>query len=181
MLDFFNEHIVHVIAALTVLSRLADVFTTYLVSPTLKLEANSIVRKLGWKFAMLTVLVGLIPYYSIPLGIVLMTVSFLVAASNASKILMGKFLGEDAYAKLSRQVVLAAPPGLGWIYLLLPAVLFSIPGWVLFMFYPNPTEPAVYFAEGIIVYAFAIAFWGSVRYARIRREGRLSASPPVIS
>ena len=171
MHDFISAHLVHVVAVLAILSRLADVGTTYLVSPTLKLEANSIVRRYRWKYAALTVLAGLAPYYSIPFGIVIMTVSFFVAASNATKILLARALGEEALAKLSRQVILAAPPNLGWIYLLMPAALFSIPGWVLLMFYPSPTEWAYYFAEGIIVYSSAIAFWGLVRYASIRKEG----------
>jgi len=180
MHDFLSSHLVHVVAVLTVLSRLADVLTTYLVSPTLQLEANSIVRKLGWKYAVVTVLVGFAPYFSISFGIVIMTVSFFVASSNASKILIAKTLGEDAYARLAKQVIQAAPPNLGWVYLLMPAALFSIPGWVLLIFYPEPTDWAFYFAEGIIVYSTVIAFWSSVRYVRIRKEARHSAPPPIL-
>ena len=46
---------IHLIAALAVLSRLADIGTTYLASPTLKLEANSLVRRFGWAIAAINV------------------------------------------------------------------------------------------------------------------------------
>ncbi len=55
---------VHVIAGLAVCSRAADVWTTHLVTPTLKLEANPIARRFGWKLALLTILVGLVAYAS---------------------------------------------------------------------------------------------------------------------
>ena len=94
---------VHVIAGLAVCSRAADVWTTYLVSPTLKLEANPVARRFGWKFALLTVFVGLVAYASPPMGVALLTTSFLVASSNASKIVMAKAMGEEQLAAFSRR------------------------------------------------------------------------------
>lgn len=180
MRDFIIQHLSHVVALLTILSRLADIGTTYLVTPKLALEANSIVRRLGWKYAMVTVLAGLVPYFSIAIGIVILSASFFVASSNAGRILTAKALGEDELVRLHQRIILAAPPRLGWLYFIMPAFLFSIPGWVLLFFYPNPEEWAFYFAEGIIVYAFAIAFWSAVRYRRIRKDSNPTA-PPISS
>ena len=67
------EPYVHVIAALAVISRIADVLSTYLVTPTLKLEANSIARRFGWWYALLTILIGFVPYVSPALGVVVLT------------------------------------------------------------------------------------------------------------
>src|SRR5690242_4857030 len=114
------EPFVHVIAGLAIFSRIADVWTTYLVTPTLKLEANSLARRFGWRFAFLTIAVGLVPYVWPPLGVVVFTVSFMVSASNASKIVMAKALGEDELAALVRRVMVATPPWPGLLFLVMP-------------------------------------------------------------
>jgi hypothetical protein len=41
----------HITAVLVLLSRLGDIVSTRLVTPTLQLEANSIARHLGWRYA----------------------------------------------------------------------------------------------------------------------------------
>ena len=42
----------HFLAALVLLSRIGDVLSTYLVSPTLLLESNAFVRRWGWPLAL---------------------------------------------------------------------------------------------------------------------------------
>src|SRR5271154_5888940 len=76
----------HLLCGLILISRIGDIGSTYLVTPNLKLEANPIVRKLGWKFAFLTLFVCLVPYYSTAMGVVVLVVSLLVSAQNTSKI-----------------------------------------------------------------------------------------------
>jgi hypothetical protein len=44
------QQLPHVIAFLLLIARLGDVGSTYLLSPTLKLEANPIMRRLRWPF-----------------------------------------------------------------------------------------------------------------------------------
>jgi hypothetical protein len=56
-----NAQLPHVIAFLLLLARIGDVGSTYLISPTLKLEANPIIRRLRWPFAGITILVAAIP------------------------------------------------------------------------------------------------------------------------
>ncbi len=164
------EPYVHVIAALTTCSRIADVWTTYLVTPNLKIEANSLVRKLGWRFALLTILVGLVPYYSPPLGIVILTASFMVAASNASRIVTAKVLGEEELAALMLRVIVETPPWPGLLYLVLPAIFVAVLGASLLFFYPAPQHWGYYFALGMLSYAFAMFVWYPVHYFRIRKH-----------
>ena len=171
MTNFLRSDIVHVMVVLCILSRLADIGTTYLVSPTLKLEANVIVRRFRWKFGWLTVLAGLIPYWSMTVGVIVTVASFFVASSNAGKILMAKALGEEETAQLFRRIILAAPPVLGWFYLFLPALLFSIPGFIIILFLPDPNEWGYWFGDAIVTYAVIVAFWSAVRYYRIRTAG----------
>jgi hypothetical protein len=160
---------VHLIAGLCVVSRVGDVATTYLVSPTLKLESNFIVRRLGWRFALLTIIVGLIPYYSPPLGLIVLTASFLVSASNASKILLARAIGEEELAGLMKRAFLSTPPWPALLFLTMPGLFVMLLGGTVFLFYPSATEWAYYFAFGLLTYAFAMILWHPIRYFRVRR------------
>jgi hypothetical protein len=164
------EPYVHVIAGLAVCSRIADVWTTYQVTPTLKLEANSLARRFGWPFALLTIFVGLVPYVSPPLGVIVFTASFMVAASNASKIVMAKALGEDELEALIRRVFLATPPWPGLLFLVMPGVFSGALGGGLLFFYRDASRWGYYFGLGMLAYALAIFVWYPVRYFRVRAE-----------
>jgi hypothetical protein len=165
---------VHVLAGLAVCSRVADVWTTYLVTPTLKIEANAVARRLGWPYALLTILAGLITYYSEPIGIMLFSMSFLVAASNASKILMAKALGEEDLAALSRRVILATPPWPGLLFLVLPGIFVGIVGGFLVL-YGGEWELGYYVGLGMLALAGAVFVWFPVRYFRVRTEAAQAA------
>jgi hypothetical protein len=164
------EPYVHVIAGLAVCSRIADVWSTYLVTPTLKLEANSLARRFGWPFALLTILVGLVAYLSPAAGVIVLTTSFMVAASNASKIVTAKAIGEDEMAAMSRRVMLATPPWPGLLYMILPGIFVGILGGALLFFYPLATQWGYYFGLGMLTYALAIFIWYPLRYFRVRTE-----------
>jgi hypothetical protein len=163
---------VHVIAGLSVCSRVADVWTTYLVTPTLKLEANIIARRFGWRFAFLTILVGLVPYAWPPLGVVILTLSFMVAASNASKIVMAKALGEEELSELTRRVFLKTPPWPGLLFLVMPAFFVGALGGSMLFFYPLESDWGYYFGMGMFVYALAILVWYPISYFRVRAEAK---------
>lgn len=166
------ENYVHVIVALAVCSRAADVWTTYLVTPTLKLEANVVARRFGWRFAVLTIVIGLVPYVSPPLGVIVLTASFMVSASNASKIVMAKALGEEELAVLTRRVILATPPWPGLLFLVMPAFFVGALGGVFLLFYPQPSEWGYYFGIGMFAYAAAILIWYPVCYFRVRAQAK---------
>jgi hypothetical protein len=161
---------VHLIAGLCIVSRIGDVATTYLGTPTLKLESNSIARRLGWRYAFLTIAAGFIPYYSPPLGVIVLTASFLVAASNASKLLLARAIGEEEFARLTRKACVSTAPWPALALLALPAVFMIFLGGTMLLFYSSSTEWGYYFALGFLTYAFAILVWGLVRYFRFRRS-----------
>jgi len=166
------ETYVHIIAGMTVCSRIADVWTTYLVTPTLKLEANSLVRRFGWRYAFLTVLIGLIPYYSPEMGVIFLTASFMVAASNASKITIARALGEHELAALMHRVTIATPPWPGLLFLLLPAFLYALLGGCILFFYPDASEWGYFIGLGMLAYSLAMIVWYPVRYVRARAGAR---------
>jgi len=161
---------VHILAAITVLSRLADVGTTYMVTPSLKLEANSVVRRFGWWYAGLTVLIGLIPYYSPGIGVVVLTMSFMVAASNASKIFTARAIGEAEMAALSRRVIQAMPPWPGLLYMVSPGFFVAMLGGSVMYLYPHADQWGYYIGNGMLIYALAIFIWYPLRYISVRRQ-----------
>lgn len=161
---------VHVLVALAVLSRLADIWTTYMVTPTLRLEANSVVRRFGWWYGAFTVLIGFIPYYSPPVGVVVITMSFMVAASNASKIFTARAVGEEEMAAMSRRVIQAMPPWPGLLYMVTPGFFVTMLGCSILYLYPQPNQWGHYIGMGMIIYAFAIFLWYPLRYVSVRRK-----------
>src|SRR5437773_11506825 len=99
MREYFLKHIrlEHLLCALIFISRLGDIGSTYLITPKLKLETNPIVRKLGWWFAIATLAVCLVPYYSTAMAIIVLVPSLMVSAANAGKIWVARAFGEGAY------------------------------------------------------------------------------------
>src|SRR5579864_9285673 len=69
LLAFAYANLPHVLCALLLIARLGDIGTTYLATPRLRLEANPIVRKLGWPFALLSLGACFLPYYSITIAV----------------------------------------------------------------------------------------------------------------
>ncbi|HYA28395.1 MAG TPA: hypothetical protein VEI95_06215 [Acidobacteriota bacterium] len=163
---------VHVIVGITVCSRIADIWTTYEVTPTLRLEANTVARRFGWRFAIPSILVGLVPYAWPPLGVIIFTASFLVAAANASKIVMAKALGEEGLAALAQRVILATPPWPGLLFLVSPALFIGALGAAILLLYPEASEWGYYVGIGMFAYALAILVWYPVRYFRVRATAK---------
>ncbi len=156
---------IHVIALLAVASRIADVWTTYLASPRLRLESNALARKFGWPYALLTILAGLMTYQWKPIGIVIFAASFLAAAFNASKLLMAQALGEEEMVALSRRVFLATRAWPGMLYSMLPGIFTGILGAFL-AFFSKPLEISYFFGIGVVTFAMAFLVWYPLRYFR---------------
>jgi hypothetical protein len=53
MSELIHNHPDHFLCVVMLISRIGDITTTYLATPTLKLEANPIMRLLRWPFAIL--------------------------------------------------------------------------------------------------------------------------------
>lgn len=171
------QPLTHIVALLLLLARLGDVGSTYLATPKLTLEANPVVRRFKWPFAWLTVLLALVPYYSVPLGIIFLVASLLVCASNFSKLWIMRTMGEAEYhAAITRLAAQAHFPS-ALVFILIPALCVGAIGLLLLHFYPDPQRDwAFYFAYGFLAYALAIGIWGPLAFLRIRKEGMARAS-----
>jgi hypothetical protein len=100
MASFIAGHFVHILAGLVFLSRVGDIGSTWLVSPKLLLEANPLVRRLGYRFAVPSLLLCLVPYYNTALGVIVLIVSLLVTASNLRGAWIIRSIGEAQYVAL---------------------------------------------------------------------------------
>ena len=71
---------------------------------SLALEGNALMRRLGWRGAWATLAIGLIAYWSVELGVVMIMAWLLVAGSNLGRGWLARFLGEHE----AEQVMMAA-------------------------------------------------------------------------
>lgn len=172
-----SQQLPHVIAFLLLLARLGDVGSTYLVSPTLKLEANPIVRRLRWPFAIVSIVAAAIPYYSVPVGVTFLVLSLLVCASNCSRLWFVRTIGESAYHRLVIDTARRAPLALGIVFCLASPVCMAAIGGVTFLFYPSLQKHwAAWIAYGFVLYALVMAVFGTSTFLRYRREGFAAAA-----
>jgi hypothetical protein len=168
-----HEGLKFTLAILILVSRLADIGSTYLASPNLELESNSVVRRFRWPYAFLTMLVFVVPYWDIGSGIVIMVASLLVATSNSSKIWLIRAMGETEYYALMVRMAARAKPLPSLIYSLLPALFMTILGTSVIYFYPNEKADLGYqVGLGILGYALVIAFYGPMTFLRYRKASQ---------
>jgi hypothetical protein len=168
MREFIINHFEHVLCGLILLSRLGDIGSTYLVTPKLLLEANPIMRKLGWRFAVLTIFLCFIPYVSTSLGVMVLVPFLFVSASNVGKIWVVRTCGEAEYLEflhgLARKSKLLHALLTVWI----SAGFIALAGFVLLFLSPDFSKDwSFWFALGILEYAFIIALYGSLYFCRL--------------
>ena len=174
MIDAFvhADGFTHLLAFLVLLSRIGDVVSTRLVSPTLRLEANPIVRRLGWRFAASTLVIALIPYFMLELGVVVLTTSLLVAGSNFSRGWLAHTLGEAEYQELLLRVASRGNRRVGLGFILAGAAHVAAAGLVM-MWLSTPSQWGYYSGLGVLLYGLVVAIYGSLFVVRLfRRVGR---------
>jgi len=171
MHEFLTEYLVHVVAFATLISRLGDIGTTFLVSPTLKVEANPIARRLGWKYTFATAALAFVPYYSIHGGIAVCTASFLASAFNASEAMLARSMGEEKYAALNREAIQKMPIVLGLSLLCLPAFFLMAWGLLILLLFPDSsTGWGLDIAMGIMLFAVGLLILYPIRFFSERRS-----------
>ena len=173
MLAFAYDNLPHVLCALLLLSRIGDIGTTYLVTPNLILEANPIVRKLGWPFALLTLSACFLPYIYMPGAVSALVAFLLVSASNASKIWVARTIGEKAYAAFALD--LARRSKLSHALLGLAAATFFVvlAGGTILLFYPSQDVWGFWLGLGVLIYAGAKGLYGTLATIRLFRRAAL--------
>jgi hypothetical protein len=167
-----QESVKLTLALLILLSRLGDIGSTWLASPNLELESNSVIRRLRWPFALLTIGVFIIPWWDVGAGIVIMVASWLVAASNSSKLWLIRAMGETEYRTLLTRMAAQARPVPSVIFSLMPALFMGILGATVMYLYPSETtDPGYHVGLGIVGYALVVGIYGPLTFLRYRKAG----------
>lgn len=167
----------HLLAVLLLFSRVGDVVSTRLATPTLRLEANPIVRRLGWRFAVVTLLAALLPYYSASMAVALLAASLLVTASNLSRGWLARLLGEAEYEELLLRVARRGRLRVVLGFVLGAAAHFTLAGLVLMWLSGLARTWSYWFGFGIVVYGLVFAVYGCLFMMRLFRRG---AVPPAV-
>ena len=171
MLDFIDANLEHVLCILILVSRIGDIATTFLVTPNLVLEANPIARRLGWRFALLTLLICAVPYFSLHYGVMVLVPFLMVSASNAGKVWAARAMGEHPYKAMLLNLVGKSKlrHALGGVWV--SASFIILLGVVLLLLYPDPDEElAFWFGSGIVTYGIVVAVHGSLWFSKLFKE-----------
>ena len=171
--EFICDNLEHVLCILILVGRIGDIASTYLLTPTLRLEGNLLAKKLGWRFAWLSVLLCLVPYYSPSLGVIVLVPSLFVSASNIGKIWFVRSFGERQFAELLLSVADGGKLRHALFGVALSSAFVMLAGAVLWYLCPDPEEDWGFeFAIGIMAYGMAILVHGSLSYWRLFRKAK---------
>ena len=179
MLDaiFRADWFTHIVAVLVFFSHLGDILSTRLATPTLKLEANPLMRRGGWPLVYGTLLIALIPYYSLPIGVAFIATSLLVTSSNLSRGWIAHTLGEAEYEALLLRVATRSRRSIALRFVLGAATNVIFAGLLLVWLSGSALTWTYWFGVGIVLYGLAIAFHGSLFVVRLYRR---AAVPSLI-
>src|SRR5262249_10480974 len=97
-------------------------------------------RKLRWWFAIATVAVCLVPYYSTAIAIIVLVPSLLVSAANSGKIWFARAYGEDAYQGLILSVAAKSSLSHALTPLIFVGGFMATIGFVLLLLCPDPAK-----------------------------------------
>ena len=171
MADFFvtGRNWEHALAVVLFLARAADVASVYLMTPTLRLVSNPIVRKLGRPSVLLTLGWCVLPYYNTAYAMMLIAWSLFATASNLSRAWIVRGLGETEYLLLVRQAAAARSFRASIAFVLGSCGAFGFAGLVLFGISGGPTMWASVFAAAMILYASWTAIFSCVFVRQLQR------------
>ena len=184
MQQFVLAHIdlTNLLCGVLLLSRIADLGSTYLVSPQLRLEANPIAHRLGWPFAFATLLVAAVPYFSTGLAIVVIVPSLLAAAQNLATAWVVRAIGEEAYLRWLTGVAAAGRLSEALLLGGISATLIFLAGGLLwFLSLNSPRDWAYCFAIGLMIYGLAILVYRSLFLVRLFRRAVRKGEPIAVS
>lgn len=160
----------------------ADLFSTWVATPNLVLEANPLARWLGWRWALPLNLLMSVAFAFFPMpAIIIATTSALVASRNFQQAWVMRTLGEEAYRDWHVRRLMETPLGLFLGCLGMQNLLMAAIGGVLAWSSVNGDAVAVVpfgIGVGLIAYALTVTFYTVLAVWRIRRAENRSAGLP---
>jgi hypothetical protein len=181
MKEFIFDNVSHLLCVLILGARLADITSTYLATPSLKLESNPVVKRLGWSLPLMSVIVCVIPYWTVGGGIVVLVVSLWVSADNIARLWFIHALGESAYHDMVQLALDRGSPTELFLTTCAKTLCIVVMGsllCVLSAVSPDPSLP-FWFGVGILSYAFIGLWLGMHRFCELRKRRRILNAPPA--
>ena len=175
MKGFFYHHVEHCLFVAVLFSRCMDVLSTWLVTPRLRLEANPLVRKLKWPFALLTLLLAFVAYYHVGMAVAVLVISLMVSGTNFSRMWMVRAWGEEEYLQFILRSARRGSLALALVSLWLFGGFFALVGLLTVFLSPPGQNWTFWIGLGIIGYAVAILFHGSLSTLRFFKMARTQA------
>jgi hypothetical protein len=181
MREFIFDNIKHVLCVLILGARLADIISTYLATPSLRLEANPLVKRLGWSLPLMSVIVCVIPYWSVGGGIVVLVVSLWAAADNIARLWFIHALGESAYHDMIQRALDRGSPRELLLTMYAKTICIMVMGSILCVLaYASPEPPlSFWFGVGILSYGFIGLWMGMHRFRGLRKRHRILHAQPA--
>jgi hypothetical protein len=170
MVSFIARHFVHVLAGMVFLSRVGDIGSTWLISPKLLLESNPLARRMGFPYAVATLLACLLPYYNTALGVIVLIVSLLVTAANLRSAWIIRALGEAQYLAMVETALRKSTRIEAFAFIFAQAACFGLIGAVMLYLSPDPRSWGHYPAIAFAYYAAIMVVFNSLALRRVFRK-----------
>jgi hypothetical protein len=165
----------HFLAAVILLARIGDIGSTYLATPRLVLEANPVARRLGWPFALLTLLVAAVPYFNTAAAVIVLVPSLLVAARNFGQVWLMRGLGEERLFALQLEVARRGSFAEAFLYVCAEAGFLAVAAMVLMTLSSGPQTRPFVFAIALLLWSVTIFMHRTIHLKRIFRLAREKA------
>jgi hypothetical protein len=169
---FEEAHFAHALAALVLLSRVGDLASTLLISPTLALEGNPFARRFRRVSFTLGLAIAFIPYYSTSLGVVVLVPSLLVTSSNLSRAWIARAVGEQEVLAFMKRAAARSSRVAATGFLIAAALPMAVLGLSLLVLSGGPDSWGYYFAWGILMYATVMAVYSTGFALKLIRQVR---------
>ena len=171
MTNLISSNFTYVLAILIFIGRLGDILSTYCATPKLVIETNIIARKFRWPFAALTTLVCLVPFYSTPLGVLILVPTFFVCFSNISQLALIKLFGENDFKKIIIAAINKHGLGIMLLFLYLSNTFILARG-LLGMLLSRETEWGYWIGLGIVLFAIALILHKTIFLIKLSKEAK---------
>jgi hypothetical protein len=164
----FGSPVYYLLLSLLLFARGMDFLSTWVATPNLLLEGNSIARRLGWRVGILVNVLICFMFASWPLpAIVITTTSLLVATRNFQSAWLMRSMGEQAYGIFVAERM-GASLRLYLVCLGAQTLLMGMIGAGLMAFSQFILVPFAV-GLGIVTYALAVIFFTLLSLWRVRR------------
>ncbi len=147
-----------ILLSVLLLARGADFLSTWVGTPSLALEGNPLVRKMGWKGSSLFNLVVCFAIASWPfVAVVVTTTSLLVASRNFQSAWLMRSMGEHGYMDLVGRLLAMRGPRVFLLCALGQAIPMGLIGLGMFLFCQQLIPVAI--GMGVLAYSFVVLFF----------------------